>query len=72
MRDGLRDDGLVAFRPQIACDDPGIGAQCDRIVRMQDGEIVADETVGATAERVWNGHLNGTPVEALTVEKVAI
>lgn len=56
----------------IVTHDPGIGAQCDRIVRMQDGEIVADETVGARPERVWNGHLNGTPVEALTVEKVAI
>lgn len=29
--------------------DPGVGAQCDRIVRMRDGEIVGQEIPGATA-----------------------
>ncbi len=31
----------------IVTHDPGIGARCDRIVRMRDGEIVGEETPGA-------------------------
>src|SRR3954464_12632394 len=34
----------------IVTHDPAIGAQCDRIVRMQDGEIVADGTPDGTPE----------------------
>jgi ABC-type lipoprotein export system ATPase subunit len=52
----------------IVTHDPAIGDQCDRIVRMQDGEIVAD----GTPELVPETLLNGMPESTLAVEKVAI
>ena len=60
----------------IVTHDPAIGAQCDRIVRMQDGNIVADGIPGETADRtseiVPDGYLNGMPKATQAVGKVAI
>jgi putative ABC transport system ATP-binding protein len=59
----------------IVTHDPAIGAQCDRIVRMQDGNIVADETPGetpaSTPESVPDGYLNKIPEATHAFEKVA-
>lgn len=59
----------------IVTHDPAIGAQCDRIVRMQDGNIVADGTPGETPDRtpeiVPDGYQNGIPEAMHMFEKGA-
>lgn len=51
----------------IVTHDPGIGDQCDRIVRMQDGQIVSD---GMPAGK-FNGSLNAMPESAHAMAEVA-
>ena len=47
IRDLNQQRGLTVV---IVTHDPGIGSQCDRIVRMRDGLIVGQETPGARVE----------------------
>ena len=57
MRQLNRSQGLTLV---IVTHDPGVGARCDRIVQMRDGEVVGEERPRQAAP------LDATPVSAVT------
>jgi putative ABC transport system ATP-binding protein len=50
----------------IVTHDPGVGAQCDRIVHMHDGEIVPDEAIGALEQTSLHPAITADRVTIIT------
>ena len=55
LRELNRSQGLTLI---LVTHDPGVGAQCDRIVRMRDGEVVGEERGTPAAAQTLGGTLS--------------
>jgi putative ABC transport system ATP-binding protein len=54
----------------IVTHDPGVGAQCDRIVHMHDGEIVPDEAIGALEQTSLHPAITADHITIITADPV--